>query len=121
IVDDLAGNVLALQTNGPHSFTINAGGTFSFANAADTITTAGGDISVTAATIGTLGKFNVGTGTLTLDETSSGDIVLNSITAKNLNVTAAGNISEASGAVVSISNAATLNASTNNVDLTGAT
>src|SRR6266851_3520224 len=97
-----------------------AAGTFSFANAANEITTAGGTVSITAATIGTLGVFDVGSGTLTLDATSSG-IKLNSINAGTLNVTAAGNITEAIGSNVTVSGTATFAAATFDVDLTGAT
>src|SRR6516164_7794106 len=118
-IDDLSGNPLNLPTTAGNSVTFTAGGTFSFQNAADKITTAGGDVSITAATIGTLGSFNVGSGTLTFDATASG-ITLNSITAGTLNVTAAGNIAEASGSIITVSGVTTLSAPGHIVDLTGA-
>jgi hypothetical protein len=120
-IDNLSGNPLSLLTTAGHSVTLSAGSTFSFANAGDEIETAGGDISITAVTIGKLGSFNVASGTLTLDASGS-DITLNTITAGTLNVTAAaGNISEVGGSTITVSGTATLNAGTHDVDLTGAT
>jgi hypothetical protein len=116
-IDNLGGTALAFQTSSGHSVTFSAGGTFSFQNASDSITTMGGDVSITAATIGLLGSFNVGAGTLTLDETGSGDVTLNSITAGALNVTSAGNILETGSAAVVVSGITTLNAGTNNITL----
>jgi len=118
-IDDLAGNTLNFATTAGNSVTFNAGGEFAFQNAADKIVTAGGDLSITAATIGTLGSFNLGSGALTLAATASG-ITLNNITAGTLNVTASGGINETSGAIVDVSGTATLNAAHNNVDLTAA-
>src|SRR6516164_1348023 len=118
-IDNFSGNALSFQTTAGNSVTFTAGGTFSFQNAADRITTVGGDVSITAATIGALGSFNVGGGTLTLDATASG-ITLNSITAGTLNVTAAGNIAEASGSIITVSGVTTLSAPGHIVDLTGA-
>jgi hypothetical protein len=122
-IDDLSlspgSNVLAIA--GGHSLTFDTTGTFSFANAANEITTAGGTVSITAGTIGTLGTFNVGSGTLSLDATASG-VALNTLTAGALNVTAAGNITEVSGSTITVTGAATFATTTAyDVDLTGAT
>src|SRR5262249_3881498 len=110
-INDLAGgvanNVLDLQS--AHSISFITDGTFSFANAANAITTAGGTISITAGTIGTLGILNAGSGTVTLDSTGSGnDVTLNSIMAHALNVTADGNILEASSAAIVVDGTTTL-------------
>ena len=123
-LSSLGGGTLNLAaTTGSVTLTADAdddgSGAFIFANTADTIATAGGDLTISGASL-TLGNFDVGAGTLTL--TATGDsIALRNIAAGNLIVTTGGteddHITQAVGTSVVVANATTLDVGAANITL----
>lgn len=108
-INDLADNDLGLKAGSGDSITITAGGNFSM-NTGDTISTLGGDIGITGASI-TLGTLDTGAG--------SGDITVASTASMSIDTATAGTGAvsltvDSDSATVNGTETLTITASTNN-------
>ncbi len=99
-----AGNTVRMETANP------AGGGIVFADVTDTITTAGGNLSLLSASTLTLGNLNAGAGTVTtLISVGAAGIDLRNVTAGALVVSAPGAITDVAGSTLTIAGTTSFN------------